>query len=75
MRCPLTAPDVQIRQTGAQLWLNHFQNDTVAMALSFGKLKPAMQMVSFFVTPLVGGLSASPHAIRCCLRPLTQRSL
>eukprot|EP01046_Picozoa_sp_COSAG06_P043453 COSAG06_NODE_5691_length_3318_cov_1.347313_4_plen_140_part_00 len=49
----------QIRQTGAQLWLNHFQNDTVAMALSFGTLKPAMQLVSFFVTPLVGGLSDS----------------
>ena len=29
------------------------------MALSFGKLKPTMQLVSFFVTPLVGGLSDS----------------
>jgi DHA1 family tetracycline resistance protein-like MFS transporter len=53
------AAEVAIRQTGAQLWLNHFQNDTVAMALAFGKLKPTMNLVSFFVTPLVGGLSDS----------------
>ena len=51
------AAEVAVRQTGAQLWLTHFGGDTVAMALSRGRLMPLINVLSFCVTPVLGGLS------------------
>jgi nitrate/nitrite transporter NarK len=49
--------EIAVRQAGAQLWLNFFAGNTVAFAVSRGKLMPAIHLISFIVTPIMGGLS------------------
>ena len=49
--------EVATRQTTAQLWLTQFGGDTVAVALRLSNVRAACAVVSFLVTPLLGGLS------------------
>jgi hypothetical protein len=51
--------EIAVRQAGAQMWLNFFKGDTVAFAVSRGRLMPAIHLVSFIMTPTMGGLSDS----------------
>ena len=49
--------EVAVRQAGAQLWLEFFNGNTVAFAVSRGRLMPMIHLISFVVTPVMGGLS------------------
>ena len=51
------AGEFLVRQTKEQLWIRHFASDTVRLGLIRSQLFTVSQVISFFLTPLLDGLS------------------